>query len=122
MGMRRGMEALLTGDSMSGAEAVAAGAANRCFALDQLDEEVVKIATRIALIPKDLLTLNKRVAHRAMEISGIRAGVRATAEIQALGFHQQSSMEYMRSFAEKGVSAALSDRDAAFSDYRERRD
>ena len=120
MGLRRGMEALLTGDAMSGEEAVAAGAVNRCFALADLDAEVLAIASRIALIPLDLLALNKRVARRAMEIAGMRDSVRATADIQALGFHQASSKAYMRSFAEKGVSAALSERDKAFGDYRER--
>jgi enoyl-CoA hydratase len=54
-----------------------------------------------------------------MEAMGIRAGMRATADIQALGFHQPASREYLRSFATKGVSAALSDRDRQFGDYRE---
>jgi enoyl-CoA hydratase len=120
MGLRRGMEALLTGDSMSGTEAVAAGFANRAFPADDLDEEVLAVAERVAKIPPDLLALNKRVAHRAMEAMGIRAGMRATADIQALGFHQPASREYLASFATKGVSAALSDRDRAFGDYRER--
>jgi len=119
MGLRRGMEALLTGDSMSGDEAVANGFANRAFADSDLDREVLAMAERVAKIPPDLLALNKRAAHRAMEAMGIRAGIRATAEIQALGFHQRSSMEYMQSFATKGVTAALSERDAKFSDYRE---
>ena len=119
MGLRRGMEALLTGDSMSGDEAVAAGFANRAFAEADLDAEVLAIAERVVKIPSDLLALNKRAAHRAMEAMGIRAGIRATAEIQALGFHQPSSREYLASFATKGVRAALSDRDAAFGDYRE---
>ena len=119
MGLRRGMEALLTGDSMSGDEAVAAGFANRAFDLADLDVEVVAVAERVAKIPADLLALNKRAAHRAMEAMGIRAGIRATAEIQALGFHQRSSKEYMSSFATKGVTAALSERDASFGDYRE---
>ena len=120
MGLRRGMEALLTGDSMSGTEAVAAGFANRAFPADALDAEVLAVAERVAKIPPDLLALNKRVAHRAMEAMGIRSGIRATADIQALGFHQRSSREYLASFATKGVSAALSDRDRAFGDYRER--
>jgi enoyl-CoA hydratase len=77
------------------------------------------VAERVAKIPPDLLALNKRAAHRAMEAMGIRTGIRATAEIQALGFHQRSSMDYMQSFATKGVTAALSQRDAAFGDYRE---
>jgi enoyl-CoA hydratase len=119
MGLRRGMEALLTGDSMSGDEAVAAGFANRAFAAADLDAEVLAVAERVAKIPGDLLALNKRAAHRAMEAMGIRAGIRATAEIQALGFHQRSSMEYMSSFATKGVTAALSERDSRFGDYRE---
>ena len=119
MGLRRGMEALLTGDSMSGDEAVAYGFANRAFDIADLDREVLAMAERVAKIPPDLLALNKRAAHRAMEVMGIRAGIRATAEIQALGFHQRSSMDYMQSFATKGVTAALSERDAQFSDYRE---
>jgi enoyl-CoA hydratase len=120
MGLRRGMEALLTGDSMSGAEAVQAGFANRAYPSGELDDAVVAMAERIAKIPLDLLTLNKRAAHRAMEAMGIRSGIRATAEIQALGFHQPASKEYLASFGTKGVSAALSDRDRAFGDYRER--
>ena len=119
MGLRRGMEALLTGDSMSGVEAVASGFANRAHPESDLDREVLLMAERVAKVPLDLLALNKRAAHRAMDVMGIRAGIRATAEIQALGFHQQPSRDYMRSFAEKGVTAALSERDAAFGDYRE---
>ena len=119
MGLRRGMEALLTGDSMSGIEAVASGFANRSFPVADLDAEVLAMAERVAKIPPDLLALNKRAAHRAMEAMGIRAGIRATAEIQALGFHQKSSREYMGSFADKGVTKALSERDRTFGDYRE---
>ena len=88
MGLRRGMEALLTGDHMTGIEAVQSGMANRAFPEKTLDAEVLKIAERIAKIPLDLLALNKRSAHRAMEAAGIRNGIRSTADIQALGFHK----------------------------------
>ena len=44
MGLRRGMEALLTGDSMSGTEAVAAGFANRAYPEADLDTAVLAIA------------------------------------------------------------------------------
>ena len=95
MGLRRGMEALLTGDHMTGIEAVTSGMANRSFPEAKLDSEVLQIATRISKIPNDLLALNKRAAHRAMEAAGIRNGIRSTADIQALGFHQRSSKEYL---------------------------
>ncbi len=120
MGMRRGMEMLLTGDAISGVEAVECGAANKSFPIDALDAEVLRVAERVSLVPKDLLTLNKRAGHRQMEAMGIRAGLRAGADIQAMGFHQASSRAYMKSFAEKGVKAALSERDKAFGDFRER--
>jgi len=119
MGLRQGMEALLTGDSMSGVDAVRNGFANRAYPPADLDAEVLAIAERIAKIPNDLLALNKRAAHRAMEAMVIREGIRATAEIQAMGFHQKSSREYMKSFGEKGVKEALSERDEQFGDYRE---
>ena len=71
----------------------------------------------IAKIPSDLQQLNKRSVHRAMEIMGMRAALRAGTEIQAMGFHQRSSREYMKEFA-KGVTHALTQRDKKFGDYR----
>jgi enoyl-CoA hydratase len=53
-----------------------------------------------------------------MEAMGMRDGMRATADINALGFHQRSSREYFAQFS-KGVTTALSERDKAFGDYRE---
>lgn len=117
LGMRRAMEAMLTGDSMSGVEAVAAGFANRSFPAERLDDEVLAIAGRVAKIPPDLQALNKRVVHRAMEVMGMRDAMRATADINALGFHQRSSKEFHQHFR-AGVTKALDVRDEAFGDYR----
>jgi enoyl-CoA hydratase len=118
MGMRQAMEALLTGDSMSGTASVTAGFANRAYAAERLDDEVLAVAERVAKVPLDLLTLNKRAVHRAMEAAGMRVGLRATAEIQALGFHQSSSRAYLKKLAESDLTTALSDRDTPFGDYR----
>lgn len=117
LGMRRAMEAMLTGDSMTGDEAVASGFANRAFPVDELDAEVLAIAQRVAKVPADLQALNKRVVHRAMEAMGMRDGMRATADINALGFHQRASKEYFAKFA-GGVTQALDARDSSFGDYR----
>lgn len=117
MGMRRAMEAMLTGDSMTGDEAVEAGFANRAFPRESLDEEVIAIAQRVAKVPPDLQAINKRVVHRAMEAMGMRDGMLATADLNALGFHQRSSREYFGKLAES-VTGALTDRDKEFGDYR----
>jgi len=118
MGLRRGMEALLTGDSMSGAEAVTAGFANRAVPLVELEDLVLERAERIARIPGDLLALNKRVVHRAMEAAGMRTGLRQTAELQALGFHQPDSRAYLARLSTMELTQALHERDAPFGDYR----
>ncbi|CAB4870708.1 unannotated protein [freshwater metagenome] len=117
MGMRRAMEAMLTGDSMNGTEAVQAGFANRAYPEGTLETAVIEIAQRVARVPPDLQALNKRVVHRAMEAMGMRAGMRATADINALGFHQRASREYFAQLA-RGVTPALTERDAGFGDYR----
>ena len=117
MGMRRAMEAMLTGDSMSGIEAVQAGFANRSFPVEQLDAEVLAIAQRVARVEPDLQAINKRVVHRAMEAMGMRDGMRATADLNALGFHQRSSKAYFEQLR-KGVTQALDQRDQQFGDYR----
>ena len=65
----------------------------------------------------NLQALNKRVVHRAMEAMGMRDGMRATADINALGFHQRASKEYFAKFA-GGVTQALDARDSSFGDYR----
>ncbi len=117
LGYRRAMEAMLTGDSMTGVEAVAAGFANRSFPADRLDEEVLGRAERVAKVPPDLQALNKRVVHRAMEVMGMRDGLRATADLNAMGFHQRSSREYFARLRQD-VTTALDARDGQFGDYR----
>ena len=118
LGLRRAMEAMLTGDAMSGTDAVAAGFANRAFPAAELDERVLEMAQRVAKVPGDLQAVNKRVVHRAMEVMGMRDGMKATAELNALGFHQPSSKEYFAQLRQN-VTTALSARDGAFGDYRE---
>ncbi|GIR36276.1 MAG: hypothetical protein CM15mP49_16610 [Actinomycetota bacterium] len=49
----------LTGDHMSGVEAVASGMANRAFPEEALDNAVLEIAKRISMIPNDLLALTR---------------------------------------------------------------
>jgi enoyl-CoA hydratase len=121
LGMRRAREMYLTGDAISGIEAVRDGFANRAFPVEALDDEVLKIAERISMVPSDLQQINKRSVHRAMEIMGMRDGLRAGTEMQALAFCTESSWAYRSRFKwdGKSVRGLLSERDAPFKDYRE---
>ena len=116
-GLRPAMEMMLTGDAISGVEAVRAGFANRAFPVDRLESEVLAIAERVAKIPTDVQQMNKRSVHRAMEIMGLRAAIRAGTEIQALALTTESSRATFAKFRDS-VTEALDARDAAFGDYR----
>ena len=118
LGMRRAMEMMVTGDSISGVEAVAEGWANRAFPADELEGAVLELASRIATLPPEIVQLNKRVVHRQMEHMGIRAGIRAGTELCALGTHTQAMAAFIAASQEKGLTAALQARDEPFGDYR----
>jgi len=118
LGMRKAMEMMLTGDSISGVEAVERGWANAAFPAGELDERVLEVAHRIALVPLELLQLNKRVVHRQMDVMGLRAGIRAGTELCALGTHTGAMRDFIGAAREKGLTGALQERDAPFGDYR----
>ena len=119
VGMRKSMELMLTGNSMSGIEAVSCGFANQSFSKENLDEEVLKIAKNVAGVPRDVQQFNKRAIHRQMEIMGIRSGIRAGTEMQQLSMHTKSARDFFKKVKEKGLTRALSDRDSKYGDYRE---
>ena len=119
LGMRRAMEMMLTGDSISGVEAVAEGWANRAFPADELDDATVEMAKRIAQVPPELAQMNKRLVHRQMDAMGMRAGLRAGTELCALGTHTQAMADFLKAREEKGgLTGALQARDEKFGDYR----
>ena len=118
MGMRTALEMMLTGDSISGAEAARLGWANRAYPIAELEGAVVEMASRVAQVDPELAQLNKRIVHRQMEISGLRTGIRAGTEMCALGTHTKALQRFVNETRTKGLTQALSDRDSPFGDYR----
>ncbi|WP_436793305.1 enoyl-CoA hydratase-related protein [Actinospongicola halichondriae] len=118
LGPRAAMEMMVTGDHISGDESVRLGWANRSFPADRLDDEVVAVATRIALIPSDIVQLNKRTVHRAMDTMGLRTSIRNGTDICALGIHQPTFVDFIDGMRSEGLTKALSERDEPFGDYR----
>ena len=117
MGMRHAMEMMLTGESIDGETAVKQGFANRSFDVKSLEEEVLKIAEKVAKVPSDLQAINKRAVHRQMEAMGMRTGIRAGTEMQALAMHSKSTQEHLKELS-SGLKEALTKRDEEFGDYR----
>ncbi len=121
VGMRRAMELMLTGDAHVGPRGRRMGLCDaRVSAWSELEQRTLDFAERAAKVPVELQQLNKRSVHRAMEIMGARAAMRAGTEIQALAFTTEASRAYMSSFRRDGgsVKAQLDQRDTSFGDYR----
>ena len=117
LGMRNAMEMMLTGESITGREAVKKGFANNCFKASVLEKEVLLIAKKVAKVPPELQAMNKRAVHRQMEAMGMRAGIRAGTEIQALAMHSKATKDHLKELSE-GLTKALTKRDSKFGDYR----
>jgi enoyl-CoA hydratase len=102
LGLRRAMELMLTGDAIDGIEAARIGFANRAYPTARLAEEVLAVAVRVAGVPSDLTQINKRSVHRAFDVWGARAAIRAGTELQALAGYTATA----RSFREDALAAA----------------
>ncbi|HNB95032.1 MAG TPA: hypothetical protein PLX07_08655, partial [Microthrixaceae bacterium] len=109
--------------------AVRLGWANRVFPADRLDDEVLAMAERIALVPPDIAQLNKRTVHRAMDVMGLRTAIRSGTELCALGVHQPTFRAFLGDAGIDGavggertdggsLTEALQRRDEPFGDYR----
>jgi enoyl-CoA hydratase len=109
---------LLTGDSISGAEAARIGLVLEAVPAAELEAKVEDLAGRMALIDVDLLAANKRIVNLAMELMGARTMQRMGAERDAVGRQAPVVAEFYEMAKEKGLKAALEWRDAKFADGR----
>ncbi|MBV9952510.1 MAG: enoyl-CoA hydratase/isomerase family protein [Acidimicrobiia bacterium] len=105
LGLRHSLELMLTGDRIDGAEATRIGFANRAYPADRLEDEVLAIAGRVAGIPSDLAQINKRSVHRAFDVWGARAAIRAGTELQALASHTETAAAFRENALEMAKRA-----------------
>jgi len=107
---------LLSGDSLSGAKAAEVGLFLESVPPQELDEHVLGLAMRIAAIPRDLLTVNKHVVNRGLDLMG-RTLLQETAVHQdVLGRLAPGAQAFWETAARKGVRQAVAERDEPFAE------
>jgi enoyl-CoA hydratase/carnithine racemase len=107
---------LLSGDSVTGAKAAEIGLALEAVEPERLDEHVLALARRIGAIPRDLLTVNKHVVNRGLDLMG-RTLLQETAVMQdVLGRLAPGAEEFWETAARDGVREAVAQRDAPFAE------
>jgi len=112
--MTRAKHFMFTGDSMDAEEALRAGWATAVYPVDRLEEETEALARRIAAIPTDLIMLTKHTLNAQFEIMGFRTGLMWGSDVLGLMNLRKDMGEFSRIAQEKGLKAALDERDAPF--------
>jgi len=111
---------LMTGDTISGAEAARIGLVLKAVPAADLEAEVEGLADRLALIDHHLLAANKRIVNLGMELMGARTLQRLAAETDARAHRAPGTRDYYRDVKELGLTEAFARRDAVFGDGRAR--
>lgn len=111
---------LLTGDTVTGAEAQQIGLILKAVPVDLHETEVEGLADRMALIDPDLLSANKRIINLGLELMGAKTLQRLAVENDVRGHNTRAAAGYMQSVQEVGLKETLKRRDAKFGDGRAR--
>jgi enoyl-CoA hydratase len=106
---------LLTGDFIDGATAERIGLVLSAVPAEQLADEVHHLASRVAMIPHDLLAANKGIVNKAIELMGRSMLQEAARETDAIAHRNDAAIEFARIGREQGLKAALSWRDDRFT-------
>ena len=109
---------LLTGDSITGAEAAKIGLVLQSVPYEDLNDAVEELADRLAMIDSELLSAQKRIVNLGLEMMGARTLQRLASENDARAHLAPSVREFGKLSRDKGLKAALEWRDTKFGDGR----
>ena len=105
---------MFTGDSISGKEAERIGVVARAVPEDKLEEEVDKLAARIALVDPTLLAMNKLAVNRVFEEMGMRNAFNAANAFDTIAHTAEAMQDFNRIAQEQGLRAALEANEGPF--------
>jgi enoyl-CoA hydratase len=105
---------LLTGDTVTGREAREIGLVVATAPADQLDQVVLDLASRMALIGRDLLIANKRVVNMGVELMGRSQLQKFSALSDVIGHRAPEALAFSDRIGELGLRDAVRERDRTF--------
>lgn len=100
VGLARATEMLMLGDSITSDEAYRVGLANKVVPSEALEEETLRLATRLATSASMSLGLTKRLINNEWNMD-LASAIEQEATAQALMLQSEDHKEFHRSFVEK---------------------
>ena len=105
---------MFTGDSISGKQAEQIGIVAKAVPEGELEEEVNKLAERIAVVAPELLALNKAAINRVFEEMGLRNAFNIGMELDVIAHNTKPVLDFRRMAEEQGLKDALAASEAPF--------
>jgi enoyl-CoA hydratase len=117
IGPARAKRLLLTGDSISGAEAVEWGLASEAAPAAELDERFEALLGRVARLPVNQLVMHKLLVNQAVAAQGLYSTQVLGTFFDGIARHTPEGFEFARRAAESGFKQAVRERDEPFGDF-----
>src|SRR6476661_6019343 len=102
IGIERAKRLLLTGDCLSGAEAVEWGLATEAAPADRLDERFEALLSRVARVPVNQLVMHKLLVNQSVYAQGLQATQLLGTFFDGIARHTQEGYAFQRRAAEAG--------------------
>ena len=116
IGPARAKRLLLTGDSISGTEALEWGLAAEAAPADRLDARFETLLSRVARVPVNQLVMHKLLVNQAVYAQGLHATQLLGTFFDGVARHTPEGYEFQRRAAEAGWAEAVRERDEPFGD------
>lgn len=114
LGEQMAKRLLLTGDSLTGTEAVAAGFALAAYPADEVQDRAMALAQRVALNGREVLIGNKYVINRGVDLMGRSMLSSIAVTEDAIGHTAPSATAFRERALDVGLAAAVKERDLPY--------
>ena len=117
LGTMRAKRLLLTGDSLTGAEAAEWGLATEAAPAVELDGRFERLLERVARMPINQLVMHKLLVNQAVAAQGLYPTQVLGTFFDGIARHTAEGHEFVRRAAEGGFKQAVRERDEPFGDF-----
>jgi enoyl-CoA hydratase len=117
IGPARAKRLLLTGDSISGTQAVEWGLANEAAPAAELDGRFEALLERVARLPVNQLVMHKLLVNQTVAAQGLYSTQVLGTFFDGIARHTEEGFDFARRAAEAGFKQAVRERDEPFGDF-----
>ncbi len=117
VGPARAKRLLLTGDSLSGTEAVEWGLAVEAAPASELDKCFEALLERVARMPINQLVMHKLLVNQALYAQGLQATQVLGTFFDGIARHTPEGFAFQKRASEAGFKEAVRERDEPFGDF-----